>query len=226
MHGFFAVSSFMILGLLCWMVYRNFTPFIRFEKKTGQLFQQHFGNPDMNYSDGIVNSGLTFLATYGSAPFISITTCFIAGFLFINGYTGLAIWFLGVVSTGGIVGIFLKRIIRRNRPKNHLSFDHGFSFPSGHAIASTLFFLAILLVFLPMIQDIAIRLSLMGLVYLVWSGILFSRLYFHAHHIGDLLAGISLGVFGVMTSMLIYSVIPQDYVTIMVRRFLEMLGVY
>ena len=205
-YGFFAVSFLLILVLLCWMIYRSYPPFIRFEQRTTQLFERNFGKPQMNYTDGIVNSGLTFLATYGSAPYISLTTCFIALFLFVKGDRALAVWLLGVVSTGGIFGIILKKIFRRNRPAGHLSFDTGHSFPSGHAIASTLFFLAILLVFLPTVQSLAIRMFLMGLIYLVWGSILFSRLYFHAHHIGDLLAGVSLGVFWVTTSMYVYNI--------------------
>lgn len=204
-HAFLAISSFVILGILCGMIYYQFSPFIRMEQKTTQRFQNVFGKPQMNYSDGIMNSILTFLVTYGSAPFISIAAILIAIILFIQGYMGLAIWFLGVVSSGGIFGIFLKRIFQRNRPSQHLSSDRGFSFPSGHAIASTLFFLAILLVFLPAIQNAVVRTIFMVLVILVWNTILFSRLYFHAHHLGDLLAGVSLGVFGVMTSMFVYN---------------------
>lgn len=201
-------SSFLIsLVLLCWMIYRKFPPFIRFEQRTTELFKQQFGNPQMSYTNGVKDGVLTFLATYGSAPYISVTTVFIGVFLFIKGDRGLAIWLLGVVSTGGIFGIILKKIFRRKRPYKHLPFDTGHSFPSGHAIASTLFFLALLLVFVPTVQSLAIRIILMGLIYLVWGGILFSRLYFHAHHIGDLLAGVSLGFFWVLTSMRVYHLV-------------------
>lgn len=212
-YGFFAVSFLLILLLLCWMVYNQFPPLIQFEKKITKVFEQLFGKPQMNYSDGIMNSGLTFLATYGSAPYISITTCFIAVFLFVKGDRGLAVWLLSIVSTGGIFGIILKNIFRRSRPTGHLSFDTGYSFPSGHAIASTLFFLAILLVFISPVQSFAMRMVLKGLIYLVWGGMLFSRLYFHAHHIGDLLAGISLSVFWVLTSMFIYNQINHQLET-------------
>lgn len=204
-YKFFAVNFLLILVLLCWMIYHNFPAFIHFEKRITQVFERLFGKPQMNYSDGIVNSGLTFLVTYGSAPYISIMTCFIAAFLFVKGDRALAVLLLGIVSTGGIFGIVLKKIFRRSRPTAHLSFDTGYSFPSGHAIASTLFFLAILLVFIPTVQSFAVRMILRVLIFLVWGGLLFSRLYFHAHHIGDLLAGISLGVFWVLTSMIIYN---------------------
>lgn len=204
-YHFFAVTFLILLSLLCMMVYRNFSVFIRFEEKTTEFFQRQFGNPQMSYSEGFMKSVLTFLATYGSPTFVSIITVFMGLIFFITIDRGLATWLLGVVSTGGIFGIFLKNIFQRSRPAEHLPFDTGFSFPSGHALASTLFFLAILLVFLPFVPNLAIRMILMGVICLVWGSILFSRLYFHAHHIGDLLAGISLGIFWVLTSMSVYN---------------------
>lgn len=210
-YAFFAISFFILLGLLCWMVYRNYPSFIRFEQKTTQFFEKQFGHPQMNYSDGLKNGVLTFLATYGSPTFISITTVVIALIFIIKIDIGLTLWFLGVVSTGGIFGIFLKNIFRRKRPVEHLPFDTGHSFPSGHAIASTLFFLAILLVFLPSVQSLALKMLLLGLIYVIWGGILFSRIYFHAHHIGDLLAGVSLGIFWVLTSMVVYNRVVEIF---------------
>lgn len=204
---FFAVTFLILLSLLCWLVYRKNSAFIQFEEKTTQFFQRKFGNTQMSYSNGLMNSVLTFLATYGSPTFVSIITVIIGLIFFITVDRGLAIWLLGVVSTGGIFGIFLKKIFQRERPDEHLPFDTGYSFPSGHAIASTLFFLSILLVFLPIVPNLAIRIILMGLIYLVWASILFSRMYFHAHHIGDLLAGVSLGVFWVLTSMSVYNLL-------------------
>lgn len=200
-----AWSFLFVLGLLCWMVSQKFTPFIRFEQQTRQLFQQQFGQPQMNYSDGWLNSVLTFLVTYGSATFLSIATSIIGALLFLTGDRSLGIWFIGVVSTGGLFGVLLKNIFQRNRPLEHLPFDQGFSFPSGHAIASSLFFLSLLFVFLPMIQHFAVRTGLTILVLFAWGGILFSRLYFHAHHLGDLLAGVSLAFFWVTTSIVVHN---------------------
>lgn len=208
-YHFIAIIFLILLSLLCWMVYRNVSLFIRFEEKTTEFFQRQFGNPQMGYADGLINSVLTFLATYGSPTFVSIFTVFIGLIFFIKVDRMLAVWLLGVVSTGGIFGIFLKNIFRRERPSEHLAFDTGYSFPSGHAIASTLFFLSILLVFLPIVPSLVIRIILMGLIYLVWGSILFSRMYFHAHHIGDLLAGVSLGIFWVLASMSVYNLVVK-----------------
>lgn len=203
-HGYLAIASFIIFSLLAWMVYSNFSPLIGLEENTANLFQQLFGNPTMTYSDGLFNSLMTFFASYLSAKYLSLLSLVIAVFLFIKRYQGLALWFLGVISTGGVVGILLKKIFTRERPLNHLSWDTGYSFPSGHAIAASLFFAAILLVLIAKIKNKGVRRGLTGLIYFVWLGTLFSRLYFHAHHLGDLIAGVSFGVFWVIVTMFIY----------------------
>lgn len=204
-YGGLAVISLIILGIVSWMVYAEFSPFLTLEDAIQSFFQRTFGNPSMTYSDGIGNSLLTFLATYGSASYLSMATVLIAIYLFVKRQPVAAVWFLGVVSTGGIFGILLKNILQRTRPISHLPFDSGFAFPSGHAIASTLFFLSILLVFLPKIQKDLIRTPLAILIYFVWAGILFSRLYFHAHRLGDLVAGVSFGIFWVTIASFVYN---------------------
>ncbi|WP_145456274.1 phosphatase PAP2 family protein, partial [Staphylococcus epidermidis] len=82
-------------------------------------------------------------------------------------------------------------IIARPRPYNHLLVDHGYSFPSGHSNASTLFALAILLVVIPLIKNKAIRYSIAIVVVIFWIGVLSCRLYFHAHYLTDVIGGFS-----------------------------------
>lgn len=199
-----AVSSLIIFGLISLMVYYDSTLLNEIENITGSFFKKVFGNPTMTYSDGIINALMTFLAKYGSATFLSIATIIIGVFLVQKHHKNLAIWFLGVVSTGGVIGILLKKSFQRMRPIEHLIVDSGFSYPSGHAITSTLFFVFILLVFLPQIKNKIIRKNLGTLIFLIWPGILFSRLYFHAHYLGDVLSGIAFSVFWVAISIILY----------------------
>lgn len=200
----FAVSAFLIFSVVSWMVWMNFRPWIRLETKINVFFYSVFGQPEMTYSDGLGNAVLTFLVTYGSAPFLSGITVLIGFFFSLKGEFLLGLWFVSVMSSGGIFGIFLKNIFRRKRPHNHLSVESGYSFPSGHAIASTLFFLSLVFVFLPRIELSLIRIPLIITALSAWGSILFSRLYFHAHHLGDLIVGASYGVFWVMCATMIH----------------------
>lgn len=200
----FSLLAFLIFSLVSWMVWTNYRPWIRLEARINAFFYAVFGQPEMTYGDGFGNALLTFLVTYGSAPFLSAITVLIALCFFLKGDFLLGLWFMGVMSTGGIFGLVLKNIFRRKRPHNHLSVESGYSFPSGHAIASTLFFLSLVFVFLPKIEIVLLRLPLIMMALSAWLAILFSRLYFHAHHLGDLIVGASYGIFWVMNALMIY----------------------
>lgn len=203
-YDWVTISSFIIFILISWMVWTNYRPWIQFEKKVGSLFQEKFGNPELTYSDGMEKALLTFLVTYGSAPYLSMLTVVIAVILFIKGYLSLAIGFLAIMSTGGIFGILLKNVFKRPRPKDALASENGYSFPSGHAIASSIFFMTILLLLIPLIGSSLLKIFLTALILIVWFLLLFSRLYFHAHHLGDLIVGVSYAIFWVRAGIFIY----------------------
>lgn len=204
LYGWFSIFFFIIFTLVSWMVWTNFDSWIKLEEKINTHFNSFYGQPEMTYSDGLGNGILTFLVTYGSAPFLSTLTVLIAIFFFFKGEFLIGFWFVGVISSGGIFGIVLKNLFKRKRPYNHLSVETGFSFPSGHAIASTLFFWSLILVFFPRIESMMIRVPLTIAALLAWLAILYSRLYFHAHHLGDLIVGASYGIFWVMNAIMIY----------------------
>lgn len=203
--GWIWFGSLFIFLIISWMIWIEFPLLIDLERKVYTAFQKEFGHPRLSYSDGIVTGWLTFLVTYGSAPYLSALTVVIALILGLQGYVLIAIWLLGVVSTGGIFGTFLKKMFKRARPKKCLDSESGYSFPSGHAIASTLFFGSFVLVFLPNIESEIIRIALIFLLTFTWFGILFSRLYFHAHHLSDVIVGFFYGLFWVQSAMFIYN---------------------
>ena len=82
----------------------------------------------------------------------------------------------------------------RDRP----SLDHpvatayGKSFPSGHAMSSTITYSALLLILLPLIPVARRRLAIIGTV--VWLLLIgFTRLALGVHYISDVLGGYALG---------------------------------
>ena len=169
-----------------------------------KITQNLVGRPQMDYQGNFLNDVFTFLATYGDATPLVLLTVLFSIVLFIRHYHFLALWFSGVVASGGVVGAILKINFSRMRPVGHLPEDNGGSFPSGHSIGSTLVFFTILVVFLPKIKNAFVRHGLQVLVMLIWLGILGSRLYFSAHHFTDILAGVSFGIFWVSGAMAVY----------------------
>ncbi|MGX7204394.1 phosphatase PAP2 family protein [Enterococcus pingfangensis] len=171
---------------------------------TNQI-QQIFGHPQISYHGNFFNDLMTFFATYGDATPLVLLSFVLSIPLFISGYRFLVFWFLGVVATGGIIGVIMKLFFQRERPLGHLLEDDGGSFPSGHAVGSTLVCLALLVVIIPLLKQPALNFIAKSLVWLSWISILVSRLYFSAHHFSDLIGGVSLAAFWFFSAVVTYS---------------------
>ncbi|WRN05124.1 phosphatase PAP2 family protein [Staphylococcus aureus] len=91
---------------------------------------------------------------------------------------------------------YYEKTLHRDRPYDHLIQDSGFSFPSGHALASTMVIMILLFLILPQLTQYVLRIILQIVIVVIWLSILFSRLYFHAHYFTDVLGGVTLGCSG------------------------------
>lgn len=103
---------------------------------------------------------------------------------------------LAVVPAGMLLNVALKHLFQRPRPVLEEPLVHisTFSFPSGHAVASTVFYGALCaLVFAhtrsPALRALAV-LAAMVMVLLVS----FSRVYLGAHYLSDVIAGAAVGL--------------------------------
>lgn len=193
-----------IFGLIVLVVHLNQGNPLVIDEVVMQFTQKIVGHPEMNDRGNLTNDFFNFFATYGDATPLVLLTMGFSLVLFIRHYHFLALWFLGVVASGGIVGAILKINFARVRPVGHLVEDNGGSFPSGHSVGSTLVFFTFLMVFLPKIEKRLLRHTLQVLVFFVWFGILASRIYFSAHHFTDVIGGVSFGIFWVSGAMAVY----------------------
>ncbi|WP_438499819.1 phosphatase PAP2 family protein [Staphylococcus petrasii] len=158
----------------------------------------------MNYQGKWFNDYMTTVATYGDIVTFVILTIIIAIIVFFKRHFILSLWLLLTVASGGIVGILLKDVLHRARPYDHLSIDAGFSFPSGHSLASTLVIMIIVLFFIPKIHSQLLKWSLTSVLIIAWISILFSRLYFHAHYLTDVLGGVTFSLSWGFDFMILY----------------------
>lgn len=104
--------------------------------------------------------------------------------------------YLAVGSAGAGLGTFImKHFFSRARPSvvTRLVEVNGFSYPSGHSLAATSFYL--LLMFLAWRYDSSWkgRVAVSFCVALLIAGVCFSRLYLGVHYPSDVLSGICLG---------------------------------
>ncbi|WP_010008040.1 phosphatase PAP2 family protein [Leuconostoc fallax] len=113
----------------------------------------------------------------------------------------------------GLVTIVVKQIIMRARPTPQLILEHGFSFPSGHAMVSILFYGTLFLIIYREYRVLLIKRFLLTLLAMLMLIIPISRVYINVHYPSDILAGISLGF------ILLY--ISSHYLFKLPRKLLE-----
>jgi undecaprenyl-diphosphatase len=110
---------------------------------------------------------------------------------------GLAAWQLLINSVGaGIWTIITKNFIERSRPENIAPLVHvsGFSYPSGHSLASASLYLTMAILTVRYLPTTKARVLLLGLAITVILLVCVSRVYLGVHYPSDVASGASLGV--------------------------------
>lgn len=113
---------------------------------------------------------------------------------------------ISLLATGGglVIGAFIKEIVERARPLDAFILETDFSFPSGHAVAVTIFFTLVIYFFARKIHSLVWReLFITGSVLLIILTAV-SRLYLGVHWLSDVVAGCAFGLF--WTTLMILSV--------------------
>jgi len=108
--------------------------------------------------------------------------------------SGASAFLLTSVLVGGLIDTWVKLAVGRERPslEHPVATAFGKSFPSGHAMSSTIAYGALLLVLLPLIPAARRRLAIVATIgWLLMIG--FTRLALGVHYITDVLGGYALG---------------------------------
>jgi undecaprenyl-diphosphatase len=102
--------------------------------------------------------------------------------------------FTGIV--GGLLNLWLKSTFARARPElaEALRDAHGYSFPSGHAMGSTMVFGALSYIALRLFRRWNHRATALALTSSMIVAISTSRIYLGVHWISDIAAGVSAGI--------------------------------
>ncbi|MBQ6991877.1 MAG: phosphatase PAP2 family protein [Clostridia bacterium] len=135
---------------------------------------------------------MTFISHLGSAIPLILITIGILIFSKGKGYSKLIAFNL-VCSF--IISQILKLIIRRPRPELlRLAVEKGFSFPSGHAMVSTVFYGFFIYLIYKKVKDIKKKRIYISLISLLIFLIGISRIYLGVHYATDVIAGHIFGV--------------------------------
>ena len=162
------------------------------------LLEDVLNNEIMNFDSAVYNfiisfksNSLTnifkFITFFGSSiPLISI--CIIS-FLFIKNKKIPMYISINLIVTA-IFNFSLKNIIRRNRPVGYrLVEEKGFSFPSGHSMASMAFYGLIIYLVFKYVKNKYAKIALCTFLSILIVSIGISRIYLGVHYASDVLAG-------------------------------------
>ena len=106
---------------------------------------------------------------------------------------------IAILIAGGtpvIINSIIKNIIKRPRPSLELSLveEKSFSFPSGHAISTMVFYGFLIYLVLKKVKNKMLKIALTIILSLLILCIEISRIYLGAHFASDVLAGLCLGI--------------------------------
>jgi undecaprenyl-diphosphatase len=156
-------------------------------------------------SDDLVRE-LKILTFFGSPLWFYVIVTPAVVWVWRRGHSRLAVFLVVTTLGGGLLDTVVKEAVGRPRPSllEPVATARGKSFPSGHAMSSTVAYGALLLVFLPAIGRRYRPLVIAGTVALV-AAIGFSRLALGVHYITDVLGGYVLGLAWLAASVAAFS---------------------
>src|SRR5688572_26947279 len=135
-------------------------------------------------------------------------------------------WFatrIAALSLSSLLLMFmLKFFFQRNRPLQPVIDDvSGYSFPSGHALISVVFYGLFIHMIWHEVKTMWLRITLMTVLGILILLIAFSRIYLNVHYASDVIAGIAVGFIWLVLSLNIIHRIEKRYVA---RRALKAEG--
>ncbi|TDP46382.1 phosphatase PAP2 family protein [Zavarzinia compransoris] len=138
---------------------------------------------------------MTDLTSLGSATTLTLITVLTASYLALTARRGAAVFVLASVAGGWLLSTALKLGVARPRPDivGHLVVVNDLSFPSGHAMLSTVTFLTLGALLAQEQKALALRLYFIGSAILLAVGVGFSRIYLGVHYPTDVVGGWSAG---------------------------------
>ncbi|HEX6172018.1 MAG TPA: phosphatase PAP2 family protein [Chitinophagaceae bacterium] len=135
-------------------------------------------------------------------------------------------WFatrIAALSLSSLLLMFLlKFFFQRNRPLQPVIDDvSGYSFPSGHALISVVFYGLFIHMIWHEVKNKWLRIALITLLGTLILLIAFSRIYLNVHYASDVIAGIAVGFIWLVLSLNIIQRIEKKYIA---RRALKAEG--
>ncbi|MET0363218.1 MAG: phosphatase PAP2 family protein [Sphingobium sp.] len=142
-----------------------------------------------------LRSTMIDVTALGNGVTLGIMVALVAGFLFVTGRRGTALFLALQVTAGCSLVTIVKSIVDRGRPDvvDHLVTFRNASFPSGHAADSAIVYLSLAMLVAGSAPKLGVRLYVMisAIILTVLIGV--SRVYLGVHWPSDVVAGWAIG---------------------------------
>ncbi|MBS4176669.1 phosphatase PAP2 family protein [Lederbergia citrea] len=152
-----------------------------------------------------------FITFFGSVKGVALMTIVFFSIVFFTRNRLLALYLVISVAIGaGVFNRLLKAIFKRERPDIlQLVKEHGFSFPSGHAMGSVIFFGGVIFVLYKMYgwNRTALTGSIIASVLIILIGL--SRIYLGVHYPSDVIAGYAAGTLWIGIGSIIFGLVEK-----------------
>ncbi|WP_095296402.1 phosphatase PAP2 family protein [Helicobacter sp. 12S02232-10] len=138
---------------------------------------------------------LSFLTHLGSVEFVILMTLLIGVIFLYKKKFVFGLWFVSTIAISCILLKLLKEWVRRPRPDidGWLIHASGFSYPSGHSVASSIFYGLLALFFIAVFQKLYAKIIFGILCLLFILFMMYARVYLGVHFPSDVLGGFLLG---------------------------------
>ncbi len=163
------------------------------------------GDPSQPLGPAWLQETAVEITAIGGFPLIVLTFAAVAGFFFVTERYGAALYAVLSVGSGALLSQTLKQYYGRPRPDlvDHLDTVHTLSFPSGHALVTTVAYLTLASIVIGFLESRRARFYVLAVAVLVAVIVGVSRVYLGVHWPSDVAAGWALGAAWASLSWLI-----------------------
>ena len=153
------------------------------------------GDPSRSLGPAWLQETALEVTAIGGYPLIMLTLAAVSGFFIVTRRYGAALYAVLSVGSGALLSQTLKQYYARPRPDlvAHLDTVHTASFPSGHALVTTVAYLTLAAIVVGYLETRRARAYVLAVAVLVAVMVGVSRVYLGVHWPSDVAAGWALG---------------------------------